>query len=106
MAMPADTTTSPTHCRPVGTSSRKIHPSRAICSSIVLLITADSPAPRRRSERFHSVKASAVLTTASQAMITTARIDSATNPSTTNPVPSRSTAPNAIETVVVTSGEV
>ena len=47
-----------------------------------------------------------MLTTASQAMISTARIDSDTKPSTANPVPSRSTAPTDIETVVVTSGEV
>ena len=64
---------SPSHCSAVGTSSRNTHPSTAICSSIVLLITADSPAPRRRSERFQSVKARAVLTTASQTMIASAR---------------------------------
>ena len=44
--MPTETMSRPSHCNAVGASSRKIQPSRAICSIIVLLITADSPASR------------------------------------------------------------
>jgi hypothetical protein len=69
---PSETSAMPATPLQPGDSPSTTRASAAICSSIVLLIPADSTADRLWSDRFHQVKANAVFTTASQMIIVSA----------------------------------
>ena len=69
---------------------------------MVLLMLADSTAVRRCSERFHSVNARAVFTTASQAMMSQPRGEMSGMPSMPMPMKTSTPAPTAMLAAVIT----
>src|SRR5690606_22393547 len=77
----------------------------AICGNIVPLITLASTAVRRRKARFHKVKASAVLTRASQPTIAQPAALGCGGPERSSPTASNTSAPIAIDAAVITIGD-
>src|SRR5690606_25281416 len=98
------TPASPATCLPPSGSSRKIHARMAICGSMVLLMMLDSTAVSVCRDLFHSVKASAVLTSASQPMMPHCWMVNMPTPCVKSPMTSMSTPPTPILMVVTVSG--